>query len=279
MKFIIGKKIEMSQIWKNDNFIAVTKISAGPCKVVQLKTNEKDGYMAVQLGYGEKKPKNINKAQQGHFKEMGNFRILKEFRIDHPKNKIKIEIKSGDTISIGTFQTGDIIDVTGISKGKGFQGVVKRHHFHGKDKTHGNKDQLRMPGSIGSTGPQHVFKGMRMPGRMGNEQVTTKNLQVVDIDKENNILYIKGAVPGARNSMVMVASGGELIIDTLNDAKDTPEDSKMMPIDANDTPDNSLENTDSLNETKDAPNDAVKEEVTIEVEKNEEVKDKRDELS
>ena len=204
MKFIIGKKIEMTQIWQDDQVVAVTKVAAGPCTVTQVKTNDKDGYESIQLGYGERKEKNIKKPQKGHLKNLGNLRYLKEFRSETG------EIKRGDKIEVGTFEVGDIINVTATSKGKGFQGVVKRHGFKGSKMTHGNKDQLRMPGSIGATGPAHVFKGMRMPGRMGADQVTTKNLEIIKVDTENNILYIKGSVPGARNGLVVISGNGEL---------------------------------------------------------------------
>jgi len=218
MKFIIGKKIEMTQIWRGEKVFAVTKVQAGPCPVVQLKTDSQDGYSAVQLGYGERKEKNIKKSQVGHLKKAGiiskdgknNLKYLSEFR-----GEVK-DLKVGDMVDVSTFAVGDKIKVTALAKGKGFQGVVKRHGFSGQDKTHGNKDQLRMPGSIGATGPQHVFKGVRMPGRMGGQQVTVQNLEIIDIDKDNNILLIKGAVPGGRNSLVLIKGEGELIITRTN---------------------------------------------------------------
>lgn len=194
----------MTQVWRGEKQVGVTKVQAGPCVVAQVKTKDKDGYEAVQIGFGEKKEKNIAKPQLGHFKKCkNNFRYLREFRIEQS------DLKSGDMIDVSVFEPGDNIQVTGVSKGKGFQGVVKRHGFHGQDKTHGTKDQLRMSGSVGSTGPAHVFKGVRMPGRMGGEQVTTKNLEVIEVDKENNILLIKGAVPGARNGLVLISGEGE----------------------------------------------------------------------
>jgi large subunit ribosomal protein L3 len=205
MKFILGKKIEMTQVWKNDEVVAATRIQAGPCTVVQVKNEKKDGYVAAQIGFGTKKEKNIKKPQLGHLKKLGNFRYLREFEIENADS-----LKAGDKIDVGTFNTGDKIIVIGISKGKGFQGVVKRHHFHGHNKTHGTKDAVRMPGSIGAGGVAHVFKGMRMPGRMGGDRVTVTNLEIVDIDQENNILLIKGAVPGARNSLVLISGEGEL---------------------------------------------------------------------
>ena len=194
----------MTQVWKDDKVVAVTKIAAGPCSVTQVKNNESDGYSAIQLGFGEKKEKNINKPQKGHLKNLSNFRYLREFRVENA------DLKRGDQIDVDTFISGDKAQVTSISKGKGFQGVVKRHGFKGTKKTHGNKDQLRMPGSIGATGPAHVFKGTRMGGRMGGDQVTIKNQEIIEVDIENNLILIKGAVPGARNSLVLLAAEGEL---------------------------------------------------------------------
>jgi large subunit ribosomal protein L3 len=215
MKFILGKKLDMTQIWKDDEVIAVTRVQAGPCVITQVKDRKKDGYMAVQVGYGEKKEKNIKKPQRGHLNKLRvkneecrvNFRYLKEFRIEEGVN-----LSIGDIIDASVFEPGDQIKVTGVSKGKGFQGVVKRYGFHGQDKSHGTKDQLRMPGSIGATGPARVFKGVRMPGRMGGNRVTVKNLEIVGVDREDNILLIKGAVPGARNGLVMISGDGELKI-------------------------------------------------------------------
>jgi large subunit ribosomal protein L3 len=205
MKFIIGKKLPMTQIWRGDEVAAVTGIQAGPCTVVQVKKEDKDGYAAVQLGYGEKKVKNIGKAMRGHLRGLGNFRHLREFRLESADG-----LARGDVIGADNFAGGDRIQVAGTSKGKGFQGGVKRHGFSGSKKTHGNKDQLRMSGSVGATGPAHVFKGTRMPGHMGDERVTVKNLEIVEVDADKNILYVKGAVPGAVNGLVMVSGPGEL---------------------------------------------------------------------
>ncbi len=195
----------MTQVWKDDKVLAVTKIVAGPCSVTQVKNNESDGYSAIQLGFGEKKEKNINKPQKGHLKNLSNFRYLREFRVEG-----SADLKRGDKIDLESFVSGDSAQVTSISKGKGFQGVVKRHGFKGTKKTHGNKDQLRMPGSIGATGPAHVFKGTRMGGRMGGDQVTIKNQEIIEVDIENNLILIKGAVPGARNSLVLISAEGDL---------------------------------------------------------------------
>ncbi len=199
MKFIIGKKLEMSQIFKEDGtVIPVTLIQAGPCVVTDVRTKDKDGYSAVQVGFGE--TKKVNKAQVSRAKEFGPVGLTREFRVD------ETDLKPGDKIKVNLFEEGDKVDIVGTSKGKGFQGVVKRHGFHGSPASHGHKDQLRMPGSIGAQGPQRVLKGTRMPGRMGNDRVTVKNLEVVAIDPKTNTLAIKGAVPGARNSLVFVRS-------------------------------------------------------------------------
>jgi large subunit ribosomal protein L3 len=236
MKFILGKKLDMTQVWKGDAVIGVTRVQAGPCLVTQVKEAENDGYKAVQVGYGEKKEKNIAKPQLGHLKKAGRLlgqkkkteiRYIREFRLDKNGRNETAEVKAGDIIDVTTFEPGDVIKITGVSKGKGFQGVVKRHGFSGQKKTHGNKDQLRMPGSIGATGPAHVFKGMRMGGHMGNAKSTTTNLEVVEIDKENNILLIKGSVPGARNSLVEISGPGELKVASAEAVvKETPTEAK-----------------------------------------------------
>src|SRR3989339_643320 len=212
MKFIIGKKIDMTQIWQGEEAKAVTRVKAGPCPVVQVKRRDKDGYEAVQLGFGERKEKNIKKPQKNHARGLGNLRNLREFNLSRPKKNdgLELDLKRGDIIGISTFAPGDKIQVTGTSKGKGFQGVVKRHGFHGHNTTHGTKDQVRHSGSISAGGVQHVFKGMRMSGRMGGERVTVKNLHVIEVDAVNNILLIEGAVPGARNGLVLIQGEGEL---------------------------------------------------------------------
>lgn len=197
MKFILGKKLEMSQAFGPDgNVIPVTLIQAGPCLVTQVKSMESDGYMAVQVGFGE--TKNLTKSLQGHLKDLPKLQHLYEFRLESEPS-----VKRGDKIEASAFQPGDMVQVSGTSKGKGFQGVVKRHHFHGHPSSHGHKDQERMPGSIGAGGVQHVLKGRRMAGRMGNERVTVKNLQVIEV-RENGILAVKGAVPGARNTILEI---------------------------------------------------------------------------
>ncbi|PIP18037.1 MAG: 50S ribosomal protein L3 [Parcubacteria group bacterium CG23_combo_of_CG06-09_8_20_14_all_35_9] len=206
MKFILGKKIEMTQKFKeNGKAIPVTVIEAGPCFITQIKTKEKEGYEAVRIGFGFKKK--INKPLKGHLEKIkneklkmknGGIRWLREFRVPNPKLKV------GEAIDVSIFQKGDKVKISGISKGKGFQGVVKRHGFHGSPASHGHKDQLRMPGSIGATDAARVFKGTRMAGRMGGERVTVKNLEIIEINKDKNLLIVKGAVPGARNSLVEI---------------------------------------------------------------------------
>jgi len=200
MKFILGTKEEMTQIFDDNGDVSpVTVINAGPIVVTQIKSLEKDGYDSVQIGYGEKKEKNINKPEKGHLKDAGNLRYLKEFELKEGMN-------IGDKVDVSDFKKGDVVTISAISKGKGFQGVVKRHNFAGGPRTHGQKHSERKPGSIGSTGPQRVFKGTRMAGRMGSDRITVKNLKIVQVDKENNKIFIKGAVPGKRGTLVEIIS-------------------------------------------------------------------------
>lgn len=201
----------MSQVYSEDgNVIPVTVIEAEPNIVVQIKTQEKDKYEAVQVGYGTRKEKNIVKQQKGHFKNLGNFAILKEFRVSRSKASGKGDssrsLASGDKIDVSVFAPGDAVKVTGMTKGKGFQGVVKRHGFHGMPFSHGHHSVLRHAGSIGQRFPQHTLKGMRMPGRMGYDKLTVRGLRIVVVDKENNLLAIKGAVPGNRGGLVAIQS-------------------------------------------------------------------------
>jgi len=201
MKFILGEKEKMSQIFAEDGSVfPVTIINAGPIVVTQVKSIDKDGYDALQVGYGNKKEKNISKAIKGHIKEKGNFRVLREVRA----GKDGVSLKEGDTLDLSAFEEGDIVQVSGITKGKGFQGVVKRHGFHGGPRSHGQKHSEREPGSIGATGPQRVFKGTKMGGRMGSDRVTVKNLKIVSIDKENNKIAVKGAVPGRKGTLLEI---------------------------------------------------------------------------
>lgn len=200
---ILGKKLGMTQIFSEDGLaIPVTIVEAGPCKVVQVKTLENDGYSAVQLGFEKKPERLVNKPMMGHFRKhkVEPFRFLREFR-DFPEEYCEV----GKEVTVEVFEEGNIVKVTGISKGKGFQGVVKRHGFGGGPRTHGQSDRLRAPGSIGASAfPSRVIKGLRMAGRMGGKQVTVKGLTIVKIGKENNLLFIKGAVPGARNSLLII---------------------------------------------------------------------------
>jgi large subunit ribosomal protein L3 len=200
MPFILGRKLKMTQVWDNDRVLPVTLVQAGPTTIIQIKNKEKDGYNAVQIGFDATKKK-ITKAMKGHLKNLGNFRYLKEFKLD---DSVKTDIKVGDLLEVDLFQKGDKVKISGLSKGKGFQGVVKRHGFGGGPTTHGQKNRLRAPGSIGSTAPQRVLKGRKMAGRMGGEKVTIKNLEVVSVDKDKNILAIKGAVPGLKGMILKI---------------------------------------------------------------------------
>jgi large subunit ribosomal protein L3 len=200
---IIGRKVGMTQVYAADGrAIPVTVIQAGPCVVVQRKSKEKDGYSAVQLGFVENRTiKRVTKPMAGHFKKasLPPCRVLREFRVEDGA-----EVKVGDKISVALFAPGDTVQVTGISKGKGFQGVVKRHHFRGGAATHGSMFH-RAPGSIGSSAfPSRVLKGMRAGGQMGQDRVTVRNLEVVKVDAEKNILVVRGSVPGSGGGYVVI---------------------------------------------------------------------------
>ncbi len=203
MKFLLATKQEMTQYFSPDGkCTAATLLSAGPVTVTALRNKDKDGYEAVQFGFGTQLPKRVNKPQQGALKELGVFRYMREYR---PKTASAVsEMKVGDKITVEAFAPGDEITVTGTSKGKGFQGVVKRHGFHGGDRTHGQKHSEREPGSIGSTGQQKVSKGTRMAGRMGSDTVSIKGLKVLAIDPTNNLLLVSGAIPGRRGSLIEI---------------------------------------------------------------------------
>ncbi len=204
MKFILAKKVNMSQIFdKEGNVIPVTIVSAGPVQVTQVKTKEKDGYDAVQVGWGSKNK--LRKPQLGHLRGLANWRWLREFPLSSSGEK-KGEWKRGQKISVDIFKEGDLVTVEGLSKGKGFQGVVKRHGFKGSPASHGTKDRLRAPGSIGATTPQRVIPGRKMAGRMGNDKITIKKVKIVKIDPEKNQLYLKGALPGSRKSLLKISS-------------------------------------------------------------------------
>lgn len=199
MKFILGKKIEMSQIFdEKGNVIPVTLIKAGPCYITQIKTKEKDKYESVQIGFEKLKDKKIKKSQKSK-----PYRYLKELRNKELKTKNQ-ELKVGDKIDVSTFKEGDKVKISGISKGKGFAGAVKKWGFHGKSATHGTKHEERTIGSVGSAFPQRVIKGKKMPGRMGTERTTVKNLKVAKVDVENNIIMIKGAIPGHRGTLLEI---------------------------------------------------------------------------
>ena len=204
LRGFLGKKIGMSQIYRDDGqVVPVTVIEAGPCSVTQIKTAESDGYAAVQLGFGQ--VKRLNKPRAGHLKNIGLIRYLREVQADDVN-----EFQVGQRIGVDIFQPGERVDIIGRSKGRGFAGVMKRHGFHGGPRTHGQSDRARAPGSIGGgTTPGKVFKGMKMAGHMGNERVTVKNLEVVRVDPERNLLLLKGGVPGAPNGLLMIRKRGQ----------------------------------------------------------------------
>ena len=198
MAFILAKKIGMTQRFRdNGNVVPVTLVEAGPCVVAQVKTAPKDGYAAVQLAFGS--AKHATKARAGHVKDLPANRTLKEFRIDDVAG-----LERGAVIEASTFAPGNVVRVTGVAKGKGFQGVVRRHGFRGGPASHGHKDNLRMPGSVGATFPQHIMKGLRMAGRMGGQKTTVENLEVVEVDATKHLIALKGAVPGSRGSLLLI---------------------------------------------------------------------------
>lgn len=207
MHGLIGRKIGMSQVFaENGDAVPVTVIEAGPCYVTQVKTLERDGYEAAQIGFEAKKEKQTTRPLQGHFKKakVEPQRIVREVEVEDIE-----ACEPGQVVGADIFETGELVDVTGYFKGRGFQGVVKRHGFRGGDKTRGQSDRWRHPGSIGqSATPSKVFKGTRMGGRMGNKRVTVRNLEVVAVDAEKNILLVKGAVPGHRNGYVLINRAG-----------------------------------------------------------------------
>ncbi len=243
MKFILAEKKEMTQKFSEDGaVIPVTKVVAGPCVIAQIKNMKKDGYTAVQIGFGNKKK--ISKPLQGHLKNLENFQYLREFKINSEEvNNLKV----GDRIEASTFKQGDLVNVSGISKGKGFQGVVKRHGFHGSPASHGHKDQLRMPGSIGAGGPHHVFKGTRMSGRMGGEAVSVKNLEIIEVDEKGNEIFIKGALPGAKSNLLLISSKGDLVV--------------VKPVKKIEMEEKKEENQEEVKDSGDKLNDSVKNQV------------------
>lgn len=199
---VLGRKIGMTQIFDETGAVVpVTVLEVGPCVVTQIRVRERDGYEAVQVGFGAVKPKSLTKPQRGHLAGAGQLvRHLREFSADNPS-----DYKVGDVINADLFSAGQIVDVTGQSKGRGFQGVMKRHGFGGGPRTHGQSDRARAPGSIGAgTDPGHVFKNTRMAGRMGGRRVTVQNLEVVEVISDRNLLLVRGSVPGAKNGLIMV---------------------------------------------------------------------------
>jgi len=202
LKGLIGKKIGMTQIFDDEGVaVPVTVIEAGPCYVTQVRLPERDGYSAVQLGFSEVKPKRLTGGQMGHLKRnsLPPLRILREFRVKDS------DVNEGDKVTVESFAVGEHVDVIGTSKGKGFQGAVKRYHFKGGPKTHGQSDRLRGPGSRGSgTTPGRVYKGARGPGHMGDDRVTAQGLKVVLVDTERNLIAVKGPVPGAKGGLVLI---------------------------------------------------------------------------
>jgi large subunit ribosomal protein L3 len=203
MKGIIGKKVGMTQVFdENGNVVPVTVIQAGPCYVTQIRSAEKDGYTAVQLGFGETKPQRLTQGQLGHLRRnnLPALRYLREFRIQGD-----VDVAEGSEIKVDVFAKGERVDVIGKSKGRGFAGTIKRHNFNRQPKTHGQSDRERAPGSVGgTTTPGRTFKGQKMAGRMGNDRVTAQNLEVVVVDAERNLLAVRGSVPGANGGVVVV---------------------------------------------------------------------------
>lgn len=199
---LLGKKIRMTQVFDDNGKVQpVTVIAAGPCFVTQVKTKESDGYEAVQVGFGELKEKHLKKPQAGHFKKAGVSpqKFVREF------NTSGQELKVGDELNVGMFTAGEEINLVGTSKGRGFQGVMKRHGFGGANITHGQSDRQRAPGSLGqSSDPSRVFKGLRMAGRMGNDRITVTSARIVKIDAEKNLLFVSGSVPGTKDSLVEI---------------------------------------------------------------------------
>jgi len=200
---IIGKKIGMTQLFQESGeTVAVTAIQAGPSVVTQIKSRDRDGYDAIQVGFIENKVKQsqLSSPEMGHLRDLENVRYLREFRTDDISS-----VKRGDKVDVGFLKHGDLVNVTGLSKGRGFAGVVKRHHFAGGPKTHGQTDRHRAPGSIGATTfPGRVLKGKRMAGHMGNGRVTARNLEVIQVDPERNLLLVKGTVPGANGGLLVI---------------------------------------------------------------------------
>ena len=205
MKGMIGKKVGMTQIFdEQGNVIPVTVIEAGPCYVTQIRNGERDGYTAVQIGYSETKPQRLTKGQLGHLQQnsLPALKVLREFRVAGDE---LTDLQEGSEIKVDVFEQGELVDVIGVSKGRGFAGTIKRHNFNRQPKTHGQSDRERAPGSVGMCAtPGRTLKGQRMAGRMGNDRVTIQNLEVAVIDPDKNLLAVKGSIPGAKGGIVMI---------------------------------------------------------------------------
>jgi large subunit ribosomal protein L3 len=227
LKGIIGKKLGMTQVFgEGGNVVPITVIEAGPCAIVQIKTREKEGYNALQLGFTNKKPHRVNRPLTGHFHKSGTgpYYVLKEFSVDEIG-----EYTVGQEITLENFKVGDFVDVIGTSKGRGFAGVIKRHGFRGFPGSHGTHEYFRHGGSVGSSAfPSRTFKGLKMPGHFGNSRVTVQNLTIADIKPEQNLLLIKGAVPGATNSIVIIreAKKRQAQNATSSETQETPQEDK-----------------------------------------------------
>jgi large subunit ribosomal protein L3 len=204
MKGIIGKKVGMTQIFDSGgNVIPVTVIEAGPCYVTQVRSAERDGYVAIQLGFSETKPQRLTQGQLGHLRRnnLPALRYLREFRVKNGE----VDVAEGEQIKADVFTVGERVDVIGTSKGRGFAGTIKRHNFNRQPKTHGSSDRVRAPGSIGAgSTPGRVIKGLRMGGHMGDERVTIENLEVVVVDADRNLIAVRGSIPGAKGGIVML---------------------------------------------------------------------------
>ncbi len=204
MKGLIGKKVGMTQIFDDDgNAVPVTVIQAGPCYVTQVRTEKRDGYVAVQLGFGETKPQRLTQGQLGHLRRnnLPALRYLREFRVKNGE----LDVEEGSSIDVDVFEKGERVDVVGTSKGRGFAGTIKRHHFNRGPKTHGQSDRERAPGSVGMNSyPGKTLKGQRMGGHMGDERVTIQNLEVIVVDPERHLMAVRGSVPGTNGGIVMI---------------------------------------------------------------------------
>lgn len=234
VKGILGRKLGMTQVWDSDNrIVPVTVIQAGPCRVVQLKTPERDGYSAVQIAFGAVKEQRLNKPELGHLKKSGTSasKHLAEIRVDDLS-----PYEVGTVINADVFAAGELVDVTAVSKGKGFAGVMQRHNFKGQGASHGNHKKHRAPGSIGACAtPARVFKGMRMAGQHGNVRTTTLNLEVVEGDAERGLLLVKGAVPGPNGGLVFIRNAAKGPVAAAPDfSAKAPADEDLVPVGAGD---------------------------------------------